>query len=100
MWDDSAQLFLIIPVPIPNEEKKLSQIFIFTLIYGAWKHFMKAFKAFIKPIEAPQRSVKSKFNLIFISIQLSEMHGTLEVNKVKFSILLIPVLNFLERESK
>ena len=75
MWDDSAQLFLILPIPIPNDEKKLSQIFIFTLLYGAWKHFMKAFKAFIKPIEAQQRSVKLKFNLIFISIQLSEMHA-------------------------
>ena len=40
---------------------------------------MKALKAFIKPIEAPQRSGKLKF----ISIQLSEMHGTLKVNKVK-----------------
>ena len=44
---------------------------------------MKALKAFIKPIEAPQRSGKLKFNLSFISIQLSEMHGTLKVNKVK-----------------
>ena len=26
---------------------------------------MTAFKAFIKPLEAPQRSVKIKFNLIF-----------------------------------
>ena len=60
---------------------------------------MKALKAFIKPTEAPQRSVKLKFNLSFISIQLSEMQGTLKVNKVKFSILLIPVQNFLERES-
>ena len=33
---------------------------------------MKAFKAFIKPFETPQRSVKEKFNLIFISMQLSE----------------------------
>ena len=33
-------------------------------------------KAFIKPFEAPQRSVKINFNLIFILIQLSEMHGT------------------------
>ena len=39
--------------------------------------FLKAaFKAFIKPFEVPQRSVKIKINLIFISIQLSEMHGT------------------------
>ena len=34
---------------------------------------MKAFKAFIKPFEAPQRSVKKKFKLIFILIQHSEM---------------------------
>ena len=41
---------------------------------------MKAFKAFRKPFEAPQRNVEIKiFNLIFISIQLSEMHGTLSV---------------------
>ena len=40
---------------------------------------MKALKAFIKPFEAPQRSVKIKINLIFISIQLSEMHGTLSI---------------------
>ena len=36
---------------------------------------MKALKAFIKPFEVLQRSVKIKFNLIFFSIQLSEMHG-------------------------
>ena len=41
---------------------------------------MKALKAFIKPSEAPQRSVKIKINLIFISIQLSETHGMLRVN--------------------
>ena len=34
---------------------------------------LKALKTFIKPFEAPQRSVKIKFKLIFISIQLSEM---------------------------
>ena len=28
-----------IPVPIPEEEKKLSQIFIFALLYGASKGF-------------------------------------------------------------
>ena len=33
---------------------------------------MKALKAFIKPYEAPQRCVKLKFNLSFISTQLSE----------------------------
>ena len=34
---------------------------------------MKAF------FEAPQKSVKMKFNLILISKQLSEIHGTLRV---------------------
>ena len=51
---------LTLPVPIPDKEKKLSSIFIFTLLCGASKGFMKAFKAFIKPFEAPQRSVKIK----------------------------------------
>ena len=41
-------------------EIKLSEIFIFTFLCGASKGFMKAFKAFIKPFEAPQRSVKIK----------------------------------------
>ena len=42
-------------------EKK--NIFFFTLLWGASKGFMKAFKAFkafIKPLEKPQRSVKIK----------------------------------------
>ena len=34
--------------------------FIFTLLCGASKGFMKAFKASIKPFEAVQRSVKIK----------------------------------------
>ena len=33
---------------------------IFTLLCGDSKGFMKAFKAFIKPSDAPQRSVKIK----------------------------------------
>ena len=43
-----------------NEEKKLTQIFIFTPLCGASKGFMKALKTFIKPFEAPQRSAKIK----------------------------------------
>ena len=35
-------------------------MFIFTLLCGASKGFMKDLKAFIKPFEAPQRSVKLK----------------------------------------
>ena len=56
---DPLKLFLktglTLPVPIPDEEKKLSEIFIFTLLCGVLKGFMKA-----KPFEAPQRSVKIK----------------------------------------
>ena len=40
-----SRLELNLPVPIPDEEKKLSWIFIFTLVYGASKGFMKALKA-------------------------------------------------------
>ena len=59
---DALHLFkkLTLPVHIPNEEKKLTSIFIFTLLCGGSKGFMKAFKAFIKPFEASQRTVKIK----------------------------------------
>ena len=36
---------------------KINLIFIFTLICGASKGFMKAIKTLIKPFEEPQRSV-------------------------------------------
>ena len=58
---------LTLPATIPDEEKKLTEIFIFTLICGASKGFMKAFKAFIKPFEAPQRSAKIKSEVNFFS---------------------------------
>ena len=51
---------LTLTVPIPDKKKKLTYIFIFTLLGGASKGFMKALKAFIKPFEAPQRSLKIK----------------------------------------
>ena len=41
-------------------KKKLTSILIFTFFCGASKSFMKAFKAFVKLSEAPQRSVKIK----------------------------------------
>ena len=56
---------LTLPAPIPDKEKKLTQIFIFTLLCGASKGFMKALKAFIKPFEAPQRRVKIKIYVNF-----------------------------------
>ena len=50
--------YINLPAPIPEEEKKLTYIFIFTRLRGASKGFMKVLKAFIKLSEAPQRSVK------------------------------------------
>ena len=61
------------------EEKKLTSIFIFTLLCGASKGFIKVLKAFIKPFEAPQRSEKIKIEANFYFntalTQHSEMHG-------------------------
>ena len=54
------EIHLTLPVPIPDEEKKLTQFFIFSLLCGASKGFMKAIKVFIKLFEAPQRIVKIK----------------------------------------
>ena len=51
---------LALPVPIPDEEKKIKLNFYFRTFGGASKGFMKALKAFIKPFKAPQRSVKIK----------------------------------------
>ena len=47
-------------VSIPAKKEKLTSIFIFILLCGASKGFIKVLKAFIKPFEAPQRSVKIK----------------------------------------
>ena len=53
---------------------------------------MKVLKAFVKPFEVPTRKAKKKWKLIFISRQLSEMHGkgyhqsirlTIEINPIK-----------------
>ena len=43
---------LALHVPIPDEEKQIKLNFYF--------HFFVALKAFIKPFEAPQKSVKIK----------------------------------------
>ena len=47
--------------------------------------FMKALEAFTKRFEVPEGSVKIKIYRSFISIQLSEMRGTLRVNLEKFA---------------
>ena len=55
---------LILPEPGILEsciKIKINLNFVFTpLLWGPSKGFMKAFKAIIKPFEAPQRSVKMK----------------------------------------
>ena len=58
--EDHYSYSLTLHVPIPDGEKKLTEVFIFTLPDGASNGFMKTLKAFIKPFEAPQRSVKIK----------------------------------------
>ena len=76
---------ITLPVPIPEEEeKKWNEIFTFTLLCGASKGFRKTLKAFIKPYEATQRSVKKKIKLIFILIPLFKMHGAVKVNILTF----------------
>ena len=69
---------LTLPDAIPDGERKLTELFIFSLLCVVSKGFMKAFKAFIKPFDATQRSLK--INLIFVLIQLSEMHRAGRVN--------------------
>ena len=44
-----VKVMLTLPASILDEEKKLTKIFIFTLLCGASKGFMKAFTAFLKP---------------------------------------------------
>ena len=42
----------------PGQRKKFIWIFIFTLLCGTAKGFMKALKAFVKPFAVPEKSVK------------------------------------------
>ena len=58
-----------LPFPMPDEKKKLTQLFILIFLCGASKGFIKAFKAFIKPYETPQRSVKIKININFLNVR-------------------------------
>ena len=47
---------------------KANLIFIFTLLCGAPKGFVKGFKAFVKPFEALQRSVEIKIQVNFLAL--------------------------------
>ena len=64
MWNFEVQPVkistLTFPIPIPDKERKLTTVFISALLFGVLKGFMRAFRVFIKPFEAPQRSVKIK----------------------------------------
>ena len=50
--------------PNPGRREK-NQRKVFTLLFGTSKGFMKALKAFIKPFEELQRSVKTKISVNF-----------------------------------
>ena len=61
MWQVVTVLsYLTFPVSIPDEERKSTDIFIFTLLFGTSKGFRAALKTFIRPFEAPKRSAKMK----------------------------------------
>ena len=60
-------IHLTLSVPISGEENKNKLNF----------YFHTSLKAFINLLRHQKEVWKWKFNLIFISIQLSEMHGTL-----------------------
>ena len=68
-----APLFLTLNVLCISEsciEIKMKLIFIFTLLCDTSKGFMQALNTFIKPFEAPQRSVKIKIQLnIFLFVR-------------------------------
>ena len=51
--------------PDPGLREKINLNFIFTLLCSGSKGFMKALKAFIKPFETPQRSVKKSLHKTF-----------------------------------
>ena len=49
----NKEILLTLPVRMPDEERELTQVFIFTLLCDASKGLMKAPKDFIKLFEAP-----------------------------------------------
>ena len=80
--------------PNPRRKEKINLNFYFALLCYAWKGFMKVFKAFIKPSEAPQRSVKIKIELNFLfwykflkCTGREGLNGDLEIANVFWSII-------------
>ena len=79
--EKSSACLSLLTLSVPCISKSCIEIKVklnFHTFCGASKDFMKAIKTFIKPFEAPQRSVKTKFNLIFF---YSSGTGTGRVNK-------------------
>ena len=73
---------------------KLTYIFIFTVLCGASKGFTKALNAFLKPLQAPQGSMKIK---IWVNFLTSSGIGTGKVNtllKLLTWTRLRPILSF------
>ena len=58
-------VILTLPASILDKKKRTPWIFIFTLLCGASKGFMKVLKALTKPFEAPKRSAKVKLSVNF-----------------------------------
>ena len=77
--------------PNPGWREKIELNFYFHTSLWCIK---RTFKALIKPFEASQRSVKKINFIVFISIQLSEMHGT---GRVKTNTYLITIVKELLR---
>ena len=69
-------LFVLKPFhPDPEQREKINLNFHFHTSSWCSKRFYEGLKAFIKPFETLQRSLKIKIKLTLILIQLSEMNG-------------------------
>ena len=69
-------LFVLEPShPDPGQREKINLNFHFHTSSWCPKRFYEGLKAFIKPFETLQRSLKIKIKLTLILIQLSEMNG-------------------------
>ena len=74
--------FLTVPVPIPDKDRKSTQIFSFTLLFGASKSLIKALKAFMKPCETLQRSLEIKIYVnVFNTTFWNVWAGRVKVNR-------------------
>ena len=70
---------LTLPVPISDKEKRIKVNFYFHASLWYLKRFYEGIKDLHKTFWGTTKKCENK-NLIFVSIQLSEMHGTGRVN--------------------